>query len=153
MMSQQQIIGYFDGACEPVNPGGIASYGVVVYKNSRIIWISSETVFVKKASETSNQLAEYAGAIRLLKFLIDNGLTDIPVEIRGDSKLVINQLFGAWSINSGYYVSWAFQAKELLNKFSTITGKWIPREQNTFADKLSVEAIKFYESQVNKVLT
>jgi len=24
---------YFDGACEPVNPGGIATFGFVIYKS------------------------------------------------------------------------------------------------------------------------
>lgn len=30
-------IAYFDGACEPVNPGGTASYGAAIYENQQLV--------------------------------------------------------------------------------------------------------------------
>lgn len=143
MNDNPSIIGYFDGACEP-NPGGIASYGATVYKDGVLIWLSSEIIFVKDVSAASNNVAEYAGAIRLFEFLVDNELSEMPIEIRGDSQLVINQLFGTWGINSGRYTRLALKAKEILKKFPNIRGRWIPRQQNTFTDNLSLSAINFF---------
>ncbi|PSN87389.1 hypothetical protein B9Q03_10645 [Candidatus Marsarchaeota G2 archaeon OSP_D] len=33
----EEIIVYFDGACEPVNPGGVGSWGFVVFFRDKII--------------------------------------------------------------------------------------------------------------------
>lgn len=33
---------YFDGAYEPVNPGGTASYGAVIHHNKERVWECSE---------------------------------------------------------------------------------------------------------------
>ncbi len=39
--SEPKLIAFFDGACEPVNPGGTASYGVVVKSNGVTIFTDS----------------------------------------------------------------------------------------------------------------
>jgi hypothetical protein len=38
----------FDGCCEPVNPGGTASYGAVVFMDGKRVWDCSE-LFVPAA--------------------------------------------------------------------------------------------------------
>lgn len=36
------IEAFFDGCCEPVNPGGTAAYGAVILKDGKKIWEASE---------------------------------------------------------------------------------------------------------------
>ena len=136
---------YFDGCCEPKNPGGTASYGVVVLIDGKRKWEKSEIFHPEKGkeNETSNNVAEYSGFIAILKYLVTNGLDKIPVTIYGDSQLVLYQMFGdhvrkkKWKIKKGYYVPLAKEAKQLLYHLGYVKGQWIPREENTIADELS----------------
>ena len=133
---------YFDGCCEPKNPGGIASYGAVVYVDGVRIWECSKIFhpIPGRENETSNNVAEYLGFIAILEYLsLENHRICEPssITIFGDSNLVIQQMFGTWRIKKGFYVPLAIKAKKLLETFSRIEGRWIPREQNFIADELS----------------
>ena len=37
-----KYVAYFAGACEPRNPGGIATYGAIIYKDDEVVWNCSE---------------------------------------------------------------------------------------------------------------
>jgi ribonuclease HI len=130
---------FFDGCCEPVNPGGTASYGAVILRDDEVIHVASEIFYPQKGKEreTSNNVAEYSGFRHVLIWLLGQGLNRQCIEIRGDSNLVIEQMFGYWRIKQGFYVPIAKECRELLKQFPNIRGKWIPREQNSLADKLS----------------
>lgn len=146
------IEAYFDGACEPVNPGGYAAYGVVILKDKKEIYRTSEIFVPQKGreKETSNNVAEYSGFIKILEWLIENKLHKQKIIVRGDSMLVLCQMLmddptwhKRWKIKRGFYVPLAYKALELLQKFPNITGHWIPREENNLADELSkAELIK-----------
>jgi ribonuclease HI len=60
-------IAYFDGACEPINPGGTASYGALILQAGEPIWMSSEIFRPENGNQTSNNLAEYSGLIAVLE--------------------------------------------------------------------------------------
>jgi ribonuclease HI len=137
-------IAYFDGACEPTNPGGTASYGALIFHAGEIIWECSEIYVCKPGHEkkTSNNVAEYAGLIAVLEWLADQGLCDAEICIRGDSQLVIDQVFGTWKIKKGLYTPLAYEARELVAQFSNIRGEWVRREANQLADDLSKAALK-----------
>lgn len=140
-----KIKAYFDGACEPVNPGGYASYGAVIYQDYDEIATCSRLFKPKKGHEreTSNNVAEYSGFLWILQYLIGKRLQKEEIIVYGDSKLVIEQMFGRWKMHGGFYIPVAKRAKKLLRNFSNIKGVWIPREQNYVADKLSkAELIK-----------
>jgi ribonuclease HI len=134
-----KIVAYFDGACEPVNPGGTAAYGAVVLKDGERVWEESKIFFPKPGheKETSNNVAEYSGFKALLEFLLSKGWQNEEIEIFGDSMLVVKQMDYKWRIKKGYYVAIAIECLNLLARFSRIKVMWIPREQNTIADKLS----------------
>ena len=87
----------------------------------------------------SNNVAEYAGALHILKYL--SSLPPGRVTIHGDSNLVINQLNGKWRIRKGLYLSIAIETKELLAHLRGLGWQinfcWIPREQNEECDALS----------------
>jgi len=133
------IEAYFDGCCEPVNPGGTAAYGVVILKNRQKIWETSKLFVPQRGreKETSNNVAEYSGFKAILDYLIAHDLTKSQIVVYGDSKLVIEQMFGSWRINFGYYVPIAKICKAMIKQFPYLTGKWIPREENFLADELS----------------
>jgi ribonuclease HI len=133
------IVAHFDGACEP-NPNGAASYGAIIRRDGRTIWRASEPV-PDRGGGTSSNFAEYAGLIAVLRYLIDAGLSGERVIVTGDSKLVINQMFGRWHVKRGCYVDLAHEAKALLARFPCIEGKWVPRHRNSVADELSKAAL------------
>ena len=142
---------YFDGACEPKNPGGTAAYGVVVLENDKRLYEASKVFkpIPGKEKQTSNNVAEYSGFLDALEFLQSHSLHNKEILVYGDSKLVICQMFGdkqrgdhKWRILKGFYKPIALRAQEKLKAFSKIKGQWIPREQNTIADELSKAELK-----------
>jgi len=139
------IRAFFDGCVEPINPGGTGSYGVCILRGDEKICEASKLFIPErgKEREVSNNMVEYAAFKFVLEWLISHGLNGQCIEVRGDSMLVIEQMWGQWRIKQGFYVSIAKECRELLKQFPNISGKWIPREENSMADKLSkAELIK-----------
>jgi len=87
----------------------------------------------------SNNVAEYAGARRILKYMS----TRPPgrITIQGDSNLLINQLSGRWGIKKGPYLPIATATKRLLADLRGLGWQidfcWILREQSGECDSLS----------------
>jgi len=131
---------WFDGGCWPKNPGGYATYGSVIAKDGETIWEGSGLV-VPTSMGTTNNLAEYAAYIVVLNELEKRKLTELPITIYGDSKLVINQMQGAWKIKKGSYAPLAIRAKDLTKRFPNIQLEWIPRDKNSMADALAAKAL------------
>jgi ribonuclease HI len=147
------IKAYFDGACEPTNPGGIASFGALIIKDDKVIYEISEVYKpeIGKEKETSNNLAEYCALEVILVYLLENNLNHEDIEVLGDSQLVINQMFGdtnkkKWKIKSGIYEVRARACLNLVKLFPNISGVWIPREKNVVADELSHKKLKEVEA-------
>jgi ribonuclease HI len=134
------IEAYFDGCCEPVNPGGVAAYGAIVFRDNVKLWEQTE-IFYPQDYATSNNFAEYHGFLAVLNYLM-SACPNEQTLVKGDSKLVINQMFGSWQIKQGMYVPIAMQCKNLLAKMPWVNGQWIPREQNTLADDLSKSQLR-----------
>lgn len=148
------IKAWIDGACEPVNPGGVAAYGVaIVGPNDRTESLSG---IVGSGEGMSNNVAEYSALIALLEWYkkIVNGSGERPsIEVFADSQLVVNQMKKdlPWKIHPGkLYSSYAYKAKGIILDLiiiDLITFTWIPREQNWLADELSKKPL--IEAQVN----
>jgi ribonuclease HI len=132
---------YFDGACEPKNPGGKMGMGIYITDGEKEF---GSNTFVAAKPENTNNIAEYSAFIMILDLMKNK--TGEQIDIFGDSMLVINQMNGEWQIKSGAYRESALRAKVLLTelkKKNNITIKWIPREQNEKADFQSMKAIGF----------
>ena len=56
--------------------------------------------------------------------------------VKGDSKLVVNQVNGEWETKNEAMRSLRTKAKELLAQFDSSCVKWIPRKENRRADEL-----------------
>ena len=125
---------WFDGACEPVNPGGYASFGVFIPPDVAF------SGYVGHGEGMTNNVAEYAGVVAALEYLMEN--KDDEVVIYGDSRLVIEQLSGRWGANTRKpYGKYFLRAKHLAIQFRSLRFEWVPREENAAADELSKMAI------------
>lgn len=126
---------YFDGSCEPVNPGGKMGLGTLIKSGNVRIFQGSEAI--SPSPNNTNNIAEYRALIAGLKWLIDNDMTDKQIEVLGDSNLVVQQMAGNWKAKGGKYYPFYIEARYLRDQFTNITFTWIPREKNVEADALS----------------
>lgn len=131
---------WFDGACEPVNPGGHAAYGALVKSGDTVLF--AESRYVGHGPGISNNVAEYCGVIAVLEWLTQNAAAEVGT-IYGDSQLVVNQLMGYYRAKQGLYVPYYEQAMALYGPLcQQFVLSWIPRELNEEADALSVGALR-----------
>lgn len=141
----ETYVGYFDGLCEPVNPGGIATYGVVIKKEDEILFEDSGLAYARPWSkEASNNVAEYSAAIHALEWLKMNRLENSRVILRGDSRLIISQLKGAFKVKAPRIIDLYRRASKLLGEFSDLKLEWVERSKNKDADLLSRIAYRKY---------
>jgi probable phosphoglycerate mutase len=116
------------------NPGP-AGYGAVVFaENGAVLAERSAGVGVN-----TNNYAEYQGLIAGLEAAAEVGADE--VDVRMDSKLVVEQMAGRWKIKHPGLQPLAAQARELVSKFQRVSYEWIPRERNKHADRLANEAM------------
>ncbi|MEM1573334.1 MAG: ribonuclease HI [Candidatus Methanomethylicaceae archaeon] len=139
------IIVFIDGLVEPINPGGVATYGFVIYNNETKLL--EKFGVIGKGPLMSNNLAEYYALYEALKFLIENKLNNEEIIVKSDSQLLVNQMNGLWKIKGGLYYPIYKKVSNFLKKFLNIKFIWIPREQNIEADLLSRKA---YEEWLKK---
>ncbi len=116
------------------NPGP-AGYGAVVMDEAG-------TVLVERAEGigvTTNNVAEYQGLIAGLRAAAELGAE--VIDVRMDSKLVVEQMSGRWKIKHPGLQPLALEAQKLVRGFTRVTYQWIPRERNKHADRLANEAM------------
>jgi len=89
--------------------------------------------------EATNNVAEYAAAIRGLERARDLGATE--VHLRSDSKLLIEQLAGRWKIKNANLIRLHREARALVEGFERATFEHVPRERNVEADRLANEGV------------
>ncbi|MGI5214131.1 bifunctional RNase H/acid phosphatase [Plantactinospora sp. CA-290183] len=117
------------------NPGP-AGYGAVVRDadSGEVLAERSESIGV-----ATNNVAEYRGLIAGLEAAEEVGAGS--VDVRMDSKLVVEQMAGRWQIKHPGLRPLAAQAAGLVRRFGTVTYTWIPRERNRHADALANAAM------------
>lgn len=135
MNGETGIACFFDGACYPVNPNGTMGIGCMILIDKETDVPHSQTFPAEEGN--TNNVAEYMALSWVLNFLIDNNLNKKRVFIYGDSQLVVSQMMGHWKIKNGFYYEYAMECRELLTQFPDYIIRWIPREENTWADNLS----------------
>ena len=87
----------------------------------------------------TNNVAEYKALIAALKQA--KALGARRVTVRADSKLVIEQMRGAWKVkNPDLQELWA-EARGLARGFERVTWQHVPRERNRAADALANRAM------------
>jgi ribonuclease HI len=140
MPDKQILTLWFDGLCEPVNPGGVPAYGWVIKTPEGVVLHEDMGIAPKDLPQTNNT-AEYAALLEGLRFA--QTLDFLSLEIRGDSKLVIEQINGRWNCNAAHLLKLRNDCQALLTGIRW-TATWMPREQNEHADGLSRRAYENY---------
>lgn len=117
------------------NPGP-AGYGAVVWSadRSEVLAEAKEAIGV-----ATNNVAEYRGLVAGLTEAARLGAADVAVFM--DSKLVVEQMAGRWKVKHPDLVPLHRQARELASRFDHVRYSWIPREENSHADRLANEAM------------
>ena len=116
------------------NPGP-AGYGAVLRDAETGAVIAEDAAVIGRAT---NNVAEYSGLIAGLK-LAERFAPGADIEVRMDSKLVVEQMSGRWKIKHPDMRPLAMEANRLAPFGTTFT--WVPREQNKHADRLANEAL------------
>ncbi|MCW2765854.1 MAG: Phosphoglycerate mutase [Nocardioides sp.] len=116
------------------NPGPSA-YGAVLKDAGTGEVIAEDATTIGIAS---NNVAEYSGLIAGLR-LAEEFAPEADIEVRMDSKLVVEQMSGRWKIKHASMIPLAQEANRLAPFGTTYT--WIPRERNKHADRLANEAL------------
>ena len=88
---------------------------------------------------TTNNEAEYHALIEGLKAVAD--WKPVRLEVYLDSKLVVEQMNGAWKIKAQELMPLQRQAKELLSRFPEVKIAHVDRSKNRGADALANMAI------------
>ena len=122
-----RLRGHFDGASRG-NPGEAGAGAVLFDGRGTPVWECARPL----GKKTNNE-AEYLALLLLLEELERRG---VPADIRGDSRLVVNQVTGRWKINEPRLRELADRAMELLRSTKSSLS-WVPREENSAADRLS----------------
>ncbi|WP_305091765.1 bifunctional RNase H/acid phosphatase [Prescottella sp. R16] len=117
------------------NPGP-AGYGAVVFDAAHGRVLAERREFLGVAT---NNVAEYRGLIAGLTAARDGGARE--VDVRMDSKLVVEQMSGRWKVKHPDMIPLAQRAREVASAFDRVTYTWIPRSENGHADRLANEAM------------
>ena len=128
---------FFDG-CSKGNPGP-AGAGAVLYcgegEDKEEIWATAAFVGIKE----TNNVAEYTGLVLGLAEATNRGIQHLVV--KGDSKLVIEQMKGKFQVKAPNLVPLYRQAKHYLASFITIDFIHVYRNENKRADELSNQGL------------
>jgi ribonuclease HI len=116
------------------NPGP-AAYGAVLKDAETGAVIAEDGSTIGRAT---NNVAEYSGLIAGLRMAADHA-PGADIEVRMDSKLVVEQMSGRWKIKHPDMRPLAMEANGLAPFGTTYT--WVPRERNKHADRLANEAL------------
>ncbi|HEX7716298.1 MAG TPA: bifunctional RNase H/acid phosphatase [Marmoricola sp.] len=116
------------------NPGP-AAYGALLRNaaTGEVLAEIGETIGV-----ATNNVAEYRGLIAGL-LLAAEFAPEASIEVRMDSKLVVEQMSGNWKVKHPSMRPLAVEANRLAPIGTTFT--WVPRAENAYADRLANEAL------------
>lgn len=117
------------------NPG-VAAGGSLVIDSATGEVLAELGVF---CGITTNNVAEYSGMIAGIRKAIEIDPRAV-LHVRMDSKLVVEQMSGRWKIKHSAMAELAAEAREVLTG-TPVSFEWIPRAENSRADRLANEAM------------
>jgi ribonuclease HI len=124
---------YADGACRG-NPGPAGSGAALVDGDGTVV-----AEAMRFLGHGTNNVAEYTALIIGLEKARQHDVEDL--EVRMDSKLVVEQMNGKWRVRDAKLIPLAIRARELFAQFPKKRIRHIPREENAVADLLANRAI------------
>lgn len=124
---------YTDGAARG-NPGPAGAGAVILNPDGHVV-----AKIGKFLGDSTNNVAEYMGLILGLKRAKAMGIKEL--EVYSDSELLVKQLAGEYQVKADHLRPLHEEARSLLQGFSFIQVRHIPREENAQADAMSNRAI------------
>jgi probable phosphoglycerate mutase len=118
------------------NPGP-AGYGALV-RDARTGKVLAERA--ESVGRATNNVAEYGGLVAGLQAALDLD-PSAEVEVRMDSKLVVEQMSGRWKVKHPDMQKLALQAQQIARQLGGVRYTWVPRAQNAAADALANSAM------------
>jgi ribonuclease H / adenosylcobalamin/alpha-ribazole phosphatase len=118
------------------NPG-LAGYGAVVRDAATGEVLAELSDGLGRAT---NNVAEYSGLIAGLRAAARIA-PGADVEVRMDSKLVVEQMSGRWQIKHPAMRPLAADARQAAGALGRVSYTWVPRARNGHADRLANEAM------------
>ena len=125
---------YTDGAAKG-NPGPAGAGWVVIDSKGKTVLENK-----KYLGELTNNQAEYGALLLALEDAVKVGANKLL--LCADSELMVRQLKGEYKVKNDGLKPLFQKAVLTLSKFESYTLKYIPREQNSEADRLANEAIE-----------
>lgn len=133
---------YFDGSRTNYGSG----FGFVIKRDAEVILEGYDKLPPTGGQPATSNVAEYAGLLtgifRATEFLLPKE----PLEIIGDSQLIIRQVSGEYKVKAVHLIPFSDLAKKrveaLRNEGHDVELTWVRREQNKHADKLASIATK-----------
>ena len=122
----------FDGGSRG-NPG-TAGAGFVIYKNNDELFAGCAPL-----GHTTNNFAEYKGLEIGLQYAIKNSIKSLT--IKGDSKLVLNQVTNKWKVKSITLKELYSSCRQLLGQLDNYTVEHVKRKYNKRADEMANKAM------------
>jgi ribonuclease HI len=139
-VAYDRLILHFDGASR-MNPGPSGAGWCISTPEGKGVRFGYHFLGEKE----TNNVAEYQALLHGM-----NAALELDVEvmtIRGDSKLVVDQVNGKWRCNAPHLKPLMTEAKAKMKKFNKVKLEHIPRAQNTWADFLSNQAVDMKDSK------
>ncbi len=129
MAERSRVVIEADGGSRG-NPGP-AGYGAVLKDavTGAVIAEAAEAI-----GRATNNVAEYRGLIAGLHLYAEHA-PGAALEVRMDSKLVVEQMAGRWKVKHPDMRPLALAARRLAP--AEVTWTWVPRLQNAHADRLA----------------
>jgi len=138
---------YFDGGCRPRNPGGIATSGWFMTDSTDKVVAEGAKVVADGGPKATNNYAEYCALGLGIRHLIDEKWTGKSLTIRGDSRLIVEQVAGNWRCKAEYLKPLLEKIKEYLGQLDIEDGwsiHWVGREYNNHAHTLAENVYNQY---------
>lgn len=137
---------HFDGGCSP-NPGGVMTYGFHLEEaDGHSVGDGYGRVDGHPTDERTNNTAEFHALLNGLAAVAVHAKTGHTVEVRGDSRLVINIALGLWNARKPHLAKLARDVRGVLENFRqggiTVSLVWVDRKHNRRADALAASAAK-----------
>lgn len=129
----KRAILYADGACRG-NPGPAGSGAALVNEEGHVV--AEATRYLGPGT---NNVAEYTALIIGLEEALRHDVEEL--EVRMDSKLVVEQMNGRWRVRDPKLRPLATRARALLLRLPSWRIGHIPRDENSVADALANRAI------------
>lgn len=139
---------YFDGGCQPKNPGGVATSGWFMTNTKGELVAEGAKVVADGGPKATNNYAEYCALGLGIRHLIDEKWSGKSLTIRGDSRLIVQQVEGTWRCKAEHLKPLLERITQYLEQLVIENGwsiHWVGREHNNHAHTLAENVYREYK--------